>query len=64
MTYKTECEVEEKFLHTMVVQLYVEAIWWDKSSQVLEVVYNLQRPKKAVVMTYWSTTSIPFHLSR
>jgi hypothetical protein len=31
-----------KFLHKVVVQLYLTAIWWDTSSQVLEVVYNLQ----------------------
>ncbi len=43
---------EEKFLNIVVVRLYLTAIWWDESSQVLEVVYILQWPKKAVLKTY------------
>jgi hypothetical protein len=33
---------KEKVLHKGVVRLYLAAIWWEESSQVLEVVHDLQ----------------------
>ncbi len=40
---------DEKFLHKVVVLLYLTAIWWDESSKVLEVVFIIYNdPKRHV----------------